>query len=69
MDLKLHECDGETCDEPTPAIPPADYEGSQSQWMIELQQRGLWDGRGFHGDIVIKCRDWWAILDACEGEG
>lgn len=51
-----------------PAIPPDDYKGSQAQWMIELQQRGLWDGTGWHGDVEIPADIWWEILEVCEGE-
>lgn len=35
-----------------PAIPPDDYEGSQADWMIALQTRGLWNGEGWHGMLV-----------------
>jgi hypothetical protein len=52
----------------TPAIPPDDYEGSQAQWMVALQERGLWDGEGWHGDIEIPTDIWWEILEECEGE-
>lgn len=51
-----------------PAIPPDDYKGSQSAWMIALQERGLWDGQGWHGDIEIPADIYWEILDECEGE-
>ena len=50
-----------------PAIPPSDYTGSQAEWMIQLQQRGLWDGDGWHGDVWISDDDWWEILEDCEG--
>ncbi len=50
-----------------PAIPPSDYSGSVAKWMIELQQRGLWDGDGFHGDVSIPAKEWWDILETCEG--
>jgi hypothetical protein len=49
-----------------PAIPPEDYKGSVGRWMIELQNRGLWNGKGFHGDIMISEDDWWSILEECE---
>ena len=52
----------------TPAIPPDDYKGSQAQWMIALQERGLWNGEGWHGDIEIPTEIWWEILEECEGE-
>lgn len=57
--------DGEP-DELVPAIPPEDYEGSMAQWMIELQNRGLWNGEGWHGDIWIPASEWWDILETCE---
>jgi len=52
-----------------PAIPPADYKGSQADWMIELQTRGIWDGDmdNWYGDIWIDSDTWWEILEACEG--
>jgi len=64
---KSHECEGKGCPEPTPAIPPQDYSGSQAGWMVGLQTRGLWDGKGFHGDVTIRCDQWWSLLDECEG--
>jgi hypothetical protein len=50
------------------AIPPYDYKGSQADWMTKLQERGLWDGEGWHGDIEIPSDDWWEILEECESE-
>ncbi len=52
----------------TPAFPPDDYKGSQAEWMTELQIRGLWNGEGFHGDVMIPTEIWWEILEKCEGE-
>jgi hypothetical protein len=49
-----------------PAIPPEDYKGSQADWMVKLQERGLWNGEGWHGDIYISTDDWWEILEECE---
>lgn len=51
-----------------PAIPPEDYKGSVGRWMIELQERGLWDGENpdWHGDVMITNEQWWNILEACE---
>lgn len=49
-----------------PAIPPNDYKGSQADWMVGLQQRGLWDGEGWHGDVLIPHDDWWELLEECE---
>lgn len=48
------------------AIPPTDYKGTQAAWMIGLQERGIWDGTGFHGDEEISCCDWWSLLEACD---
>ena len=53
--------------EPIPAIPPEDYKGRVGRWMIALQERGLWDGEGWHGDIEITNEQWWEILEECEG--
>lgn len=50
----------------TPAIPPDDYKGSVAAWMTELQSRGLWDGEGWHGDVMIPSEVWWDILEKCE---
>jgi len=52
----------------TPAIPPDDYKGSQSDWMTKLQERGLWNGEGWHGDVKIPAKDWWKILEECEDD-
>lgn len=49
-----------------PAIPPADYKGSVAQWMVALQERGLWDGEGWYGNEMIEEEDWWQIVDECE---
>ena len=49
-----------------PAIPPEDYKGTQADWMIKLQERGLWNGKGWHGDVMITEEQWWDILDECE---
>lgn len=49
-----------------PAIPPEDYKGSIADWMVQLQQRGLWNGEGWYGDIMIKPEIWWEILEECE---
>lgn len=53
-------------DELLPAYPPEDYKGSQADWMVGLQQRGLWDGDGWHGDVEIPAEDWWSLLEECE---
>jgi len=49
-----------------PAIPPEDYKGSISSWMVALQERGLWGGEGWHGDVMLEPHIWWEILEACE---
>jgi len=49
-----------------PAIPPDDYKGSTGKWMEELQERKLWDGNGWHGDIKIPANVWWEILEKLE---
>lgn len=51
-----------------PAIPPEDYKGSQADWMVKLQERGLWNGKGWHGDVWIPENDWWEILEECEAD-
>lgn len=53
-----------------PDIPPEGYKGSQADWMIQLQERGLWDGQDpqWHGDVMISEDQWRSILEACEGE-
>jgi len=51
-----------------PAIPPDDYKGSQADWMIALQTRGLWDGDDWYGDVIIPTDTWWEILEECESE-
>lgn len=52
----------------TPAIPPTDYKGSISEWMVTLQERGYWDGKGWYGDVQLPDHVWWEILEKCEGE-
>lgn len=49
-----------------PAIPPEDYSGSVGKWAIELQERGLWDGEGWYGDVMITSDEWWSILNKLE---
>lgn len=60
--------DNPTSTSKVPAIPPSDYEGSQADWMIGLQQRGLWNGKGWHGDVEISLKDWQDLLEECEGK-
>ena len=54
--------------EKMPAIPPSDYKGSQADWMVGLQERGLWDGEGWYGDVYITEEQWWELLESCESE-
>lgn len=49
-----------------PAIPPDDYAGSVSEWMVKLQERGLWNGRGWYGDVKIPESVYLEILKECE---
>lgn len=48
------------------ACPPEDYKGSISQWTIELIERGLWNGKGWYGDVKIEEKTYWDILEKCE---
>jgi hypothetical protein len=43
----------ETLETKRPAIPPEDYKGGIGAWMIALQERGLWKGEGWYGDVEI----------------
>jgi hypothetical protein len=51
-----------------PAIPPEDYKGTIANWMISLEEEGLWDGTNpeWYGDVLIDESDWWKILEECE---
>jgi hypothetical protein len=48
------------------ACPPEDYKGTVADWMVELQNRGIWDGQGWYGDVLISEEDYWDILEKCE---
>jgi len=52
------------------AIPPEDYKGSVGKWMIELQERGLWDGENpeWHGDVKIPTDVWWEMIEKLEAD-
>ena len=50
-----------------PAVPPQDYRGSMADWQVELMSRGLWNGEGFYGDVILSTDEWWDILESCEG--
>lgn len=47
--------------EEIPAYPPEDYKGSQADWMVELEIRGYELGQH------ITQKEWWEILESCEG--
>lgn len=49
-----------------PGYPPEDYTGTQSDWMIALQQEGLWDGTGSYQDVAVPVDTYWRILEQCE---
>lgn len=49
-----------------PAIPPEDYQGTISDWMVTLQNYGLWNGQGWYGDVMIEANVWWEIVEECE---
>jgi len=49
-----------------PGYPPEDYKGTQADWMIQLQERGLWDGLGWYGDVEIDEKEYMEILEQCE---
>ncbi len=49
-----------------PAIPPDDYRGSVSEWLIKLQERGLWDGEDWYGDVMLTQKQYDDILTECE---
>lgn len=55
-------------DDAVPAIPPDDYEGTQADWMILLQEKGYWDGEGFHGDVMIPYEVWLEMIEKCESK-
>ena len=50
------------------AILPDDYTGSISNWSIKLQEKGLWNGEGWYGDVMITDDQWWVLLEECENE-
>ena len=51
-----------------PAIPPEDYKGSIAEWMVSLQEKGLWNGRNpdWYGDVYIPEKTYLEILEECE---
>lgn len=53
-------------DDLIPAIPPSDYSGSQSDWMLALISRGLLEDGGWHGDVELEPEVYAEILQECE---
>ena len=52
-----------------PAIPPNDYTGSISDWMVGLVQRGhlgVDTGEVFYGDIRLTVSEYQKLLEECE---
>lgn len=51
-----------------PAIPPEDYKGSISSWIIALVSRGLLDDSdgSWYGDVWINKKTYIKILKECE---
>jgi hypothetical protein len=51
-----------------PAIPPEDYKGTISGWMIALIERNLWNGEDpeWYGDIELPAHLYWEILEEQE---
>ena len=57
-------------DEPVlPAIPPEDYSGSISDWMIGLQEISNYDTASgeWYGDYLLTKAEYAQLLDRCEG--
>ena len=52
-----------------PAVPPEDYKGKQSSWIMALVSRGLFDEASddWYGDIMISKETYIEILEECEG--
>lgn len=51
-----------------PAIPPEDYKGTMADWEIKLQEKGLWNGKGWWGDVKISNSDYCDLLEECEND-
>ncbi len=49
------------------AVPPEDYQGKLATWLLELQIRGLWNGKGWDGDVMLTRQEYTDLLDVCEG--
>lgn len=59
--------DKEISKDKIPAIPPVDYKGSTSMWMQYLIELGLWNGKGWYGDVMISSSSMYdKILELCE---
>ena len=50
------------------AIPPENYKGDISSWIIKLMEKELWNGNNpdWYGDVMITSNDWWELLEECE---
>lgn len=49
-----------------PGHPPDDYEGSNADWMVMLQEEGLWDGEGWYGDVAVPVEKYEEMLEKLE---
>lgn len=48
------------------ALPPRDYKGYQSAWCKTLRKMKLWNGRKYHGDILLTLDEWNTVLAEAE---
>ena len=51
-----------------PAVPPSDYTGTITDWIITLNAAGLLDGNEYE-TCYVKQSMWWDILHHCEAKG
>lgn len=53
-----------------PGHPPEDYKGSVADWIITLQELGLWDGKEpeWYGDLKLTVTEYQRILKHTEGK-
>jgi len=51
-----------------PGHPPEDYTGTVAEWVVKLQEYGLWDGVSpeWYGDLEIPESVYARILEECE---
>jgi hypothetical protein len=47
-------------DQNVPAYPPEDYKGTQADWLVACNERGIERGQ------FISQKMWWDILEQCE---